>query len=133
MLDLHHETLDQANIASRDAKKSCHRLPVIYQLKNTVAQITCHAAKRVQRIGFSHNLAWHRTSFFFRSPLLSFVRSCNILARLHEKCAEKCLKMVAFLTPLRYTCYGSEKETRDFSTIQGKTMAGPIPKRALNR
>jgi len=33
---------------------------VIYQLKNTVSQITCHAATRVQRIGFSHKLAWQR-------------------------------------------------------------------------
>src|SRR5438067_11684092 len=103
---------------SSESSCACGRAwtTVIYQLETTVFQITCHAAKRVQRIGFSHNLAWHRPSFFFRSPLLSFVRSCNILAKLHEKCAEKCLKMVAFLTPLRYTCYGSEKETRDFST-----------------
>jgi hypothetical protein len=32
---------------------------VIYQLKLTVSQITCHAAKRLQQNGFSHNLALH--------------------------------------------------------------------------
>src|SRR5258708_13922504 len=72
-------------------------------------------------------MAWHQKEPFFRSLLLFFVRPRELFAKIYGKCAKKCLKMVAFLTYLRYTCYRSGKETGDFRTNKGKMAMRMTP------
>jgi hypothetical protein len=52
----------------------------------------------------SHKMAWHPKELFFPFPSLFFVTFHNSFAKIYGKYARKCLKIVAFLANLRYTC-----------------------------